>query len=1197
MSTPTSPQSLSFGSVNIAGLQLQYQQAIDLILTKSLHFLAIQETWLRPLQSLGPLQHLIISDSRPPATADYHSGTLIIRNPQTTSKDDFQHITSSTKGHYTWAKYRNIIIGSFYLSPHLSRQEYASALNSVKDIPNINFSTQQFIIMGDFNTRLGEKTGDSTSMPAWKRDLFDNFTHQLRLDLLLPSPSSRPAWTNITAQGAAVIDYILISSSFPPEESLLTVPVHSLTTTHRLIHSTLTLHPNTPTPSPPIPKHNTKKLKHLPTRINYILHAQKYHDDLLEDIYTTLEPILNTDIPHLQPFTSISDSSAQTLINEAYSKVISVVTDSADSILVKHLPCSPLIDPLWDRTLRHLLKTRTGLSKSLSLLPRQSPQYIFVKQQLALADKTFKRTFRSKKRSGFQSWSHGLQHQSSTDTSRIISQIIRSRQRRTGQSTLSSDDLDACRNYWKQTATDNNLPQHPEPTPIPLSTININRTPPEFNISIDQIEEAINNTPINKAPGPDGITNNLLKPISTLLAQWLFPIFRSALITGIAPSDWNTYRTILIWKNKGLSNDPSKHRPIALLAVIRKIFERTIKSTLQQQIGELDFCQGGFKPHCTTTDQSFSLNTTIQQAIQQSPDPSNPQHCIVFLDITAAFPSINRSILWQKLHEAGVDSHLLTLLKFLFDNFLTFITITNTNGRSFYIQIGMPQGSVLVPLFFCVYIDNLPLEIRDTLHRLNPSATPTLPQPLHLFADDAAAVTSDPPTMQIVLNVCEKYSLDHQFKFDPIKTECLLPTNPTFHHPPLQLYNQPISITTLARYLGFWFEHQGLNLNTHTTKRIQSANFKLQQLKSIGLNGHSFSPLSAIQIYKSFIRPIIEYGMQIDIYPKDILGKLSKFQFQYLRSSLSLSPSTTQNGMLLITGISPTAARNQIIATKFWSKIHDRKQDLSFMTSHAISTLNSLPQKIFHIQKNKKWLHLQREASTLIPTPTITSLLYSTETNTGFIQQLYQQTQSRLQTQKNQQLASTITASPNPSKILYARPPLISYQSARRLFLFRMGSIPGHPHQDCRKCLLENISIPAGRQHSVECSGMSDIIDHFILNNHPPSWKPSEHPAVNALDRLLDMIDCPTSPNPIPTPQQQTLDPTAYNKWQTAELKKANKYHHQWRLAQRTINIICRDILGWSAHEDRQYLSNQPFRNQQRQRSPYNSSDDDEDPP
>ena len=160
-----------------------------------------------------------------------------------------------------------------------------------------------------------------------------------------------------------------------------------------------------------------------------------------------------------------------------------------------------------------------------------------------------------------------------------------------------------------------------------------------------------------------------------------------------------------------------------------------------------------------------------------------------------------------------------------------------------------------------------------------------------------------------------------------------------------------------------------------------------------------------------------------------------------------------------------------------------------------------------------------------------------------------------------------------------------------------MGSIPGHPHQDCRKCLLENISIPAGRQHSVECSGMSDIIDHFILNNHPPSWKPSEHPAVNALDRLLDMIDCPTSPNPIPTPQQQTLDPTAYNKWQTAELKKANKYHHQWRLAQRTINIICRDILGWSAHEDRQYLSNQPFRNQQRQRSPYNSSDDDEDPP
>ena len=153
MNTPNHPQSLSFGSVNIAGLQLQYQQAIDLILTNSLHFLAIQETWLRPLQSLGPLQHLIVSDSRPPSTADYHSGTLIIRNPKTTKKEDFQHLNSSNKGHYTWAKYRNIIIGSFYLSPHLNRQEYTSALNSIKDLPNINFDNQQFIIMGDFNTR------------------------------------------------------------------------------------------------------------------------------------------------------------------------------------------------------------------------------------------------------------------------------------------------------------------------------------------------------------------------------------------------------------------------------------------------------------------------------------------------------------------------------------------------------------------------------------------------------------------------------------------------------------------------------------------------------------------------------------------------------------------------------------------------------------------------------------------------------------------------------------------------------------------------------------------------------------------------------------------------------------------------------------------------------------------------------------
>ena len=91
MSAQPSPTTLSFGSVNIAGLQLQYHQAIDLMISKNLTFLAIQETWLRPLQSLGPLQHLIVSDSRPHKDINYHSGTLIIRNPNKTTKEDFQH--------------------------------------------------------------------------------------------------------------------------------------------------------------------------------------------------------------------------------------------------------------------------------------------------------------------------------------------------------------------------------------------------------------------------------------------------------------------------------------------------------------------------------------------------------------------------------------------------------------------------------------------------------------------------------------------------------------------------------------------------------------------------------------------------------------------------------------------------------------------------------------------------------------------------------------------------------------------------------------------------------------------------------------------------------------------------------------------------------------------------------------------------
>jgi hypothetical protein len=339
-------------------------------------------------------------------------------------------------------------------------------------------------------------------MPAWKRDLLLNFSQTLKLDILVAEASDQPAWTNVTAQGSAVIDYLMISSTFPQHQTFHTEITPTLTTTHRLIHSQVIIHANTPLSPPPSPKYNTKKLKQLPILINYIIHAEKLHEPLLEDLYLTLEPILATDI---NGSSVISDLDAQQLINIAFSKIISVITDSADTIPGKHLPCSPLIDPLWDRELRHLIKTRSKLAQDLSRTQRQTPLHAALKDQLALADKTFKRKFRAKKRSGFKSWSHGLQHQSSTDTVRIISQIIRSRQRRSAQSTLTSEDLELSRDHWKNTATDLNLHQHPEPQPQPLSSVPQVHTQPDFSISIQQIETAINETPINKAPGPDGI--------------------------------------------------------------------------------------------------------------------------------------------------------------------------------------------------------------------------------------------------------------------------------------------------------------------------------------------------------------------------------------------------------------------------------------------------------------------------------------------------------------------------------------------------------------------------------------------------------------------------------------------------------------------------------------------------------------------
>ncbi|KAG2216593.1 hypothetical protein INT45_001981, partial [Circinella minor] len=155
------------------------------------------------------------------------------------------------------------------------------------------------------------------------------------------------------------------------------------------------------------------------------------------------------------------------------------------------------------------------------------------------------------------------------------------------------------------------------------------------------IEHIINKIAPRKAPGDDHLTGAMLKPLGKPLSHTLSKFFTLCWNWSWIPISWHTAQVVLIYKK----NDPtiaSKYRPISLTSVIRKLLERCLLPKLLDNMGALDIAQGGFRHHRGSLNQSFALNTLIQQFTTQY----NQLPVLAFLDIQSAYDAVDRQIIW-----------------------------------------------------------------------------------------------------------------------------------------------------------------------------------------------------------------------------------------------------------------------------------------------------------------------------------------------------------------------------------------------------------------------------------------------------------------------------------------------------------------------------------------------------------------------
>ena len=267
-------------------------------------------------------------------------------------------------------------------------------------------------------------------------------------------------------------------------------------------------------------------------------------------------------------------------------------------------------------------------------------------------------------------------------------------------------------------STENAIPKVPNilPTKFLKNRIQVNFV--IAHISNEEILDIINALE-NKSTGPSSIPLKLLLLIPDLIIIPLAYIINMSLLTGEYPDLLKVVKVIPIHKG-GSTQEVNNYRPISLLSIFDKIIEKLMHKKLYTflESNNILFCnQFGFRKNNSTIYALAQITEMIKVSID-----SGKFGCGIFIDLRKAFDTVNHEILLTKLEHYGIRDNVLNWFMSYLSNRKQYVTINGLSSEPLEINCGVPQGSVLGPLLFLLYINDLP-NISNVLD-------------FYLFADD-----------------------------------------------------------------------------------------------------------------------------------------------------------------------------------------------------------------------------------------------------------------------------------------------------------------------------------------------------------------------------------------------------------------------------------------------------------------------------
>ena len=391
-----------------------------------------------------------------------------------------------------------------------------------------------------------------------------------------------------------------------------------------------------------------------------------------------------------------------------------------------------------------------------------------------------------------------------------------------------------------------NVGQPAEPAPELTKRCSVSMS--NFKFKPKDVRHIMTNLKIEKATGKDQIPTRVLKSCHAELATPFCRLFKICLDKAVFPSQWKDALVIPLHK-RGSKADPAMYRPISLLSNISKVMEAVIAKSMSKfflRHNLISNRQFGFRPNHSTNDVLTILSQCWSSALDEGKEV-----VAIALDIKGAFDRVWHNGLLAKLKSKGICGQLLKWIQNYLTNRSLQVILNGKSSRTFFFNASVAQGSILGPLLFSIFIDDITEECENELLLFADDST------IYCQVDSIAKRNAAVSSLNRDLAKIKAWADKWKVIFEPSKCQAMIISRKrTLFDCKLCYGEKEITVTNEIKILGVTFDSK-LTWNKQLSNVSGRAGQKLGALRRVA---SKLSVPGRATVYKSQVRSTMEYS-------------------------------------------------------------------------------------------------------------------------------------------------------------------------------------------------------------------------------------------------------------------------------------------------------------------------------------------------